>query len=262
MAEPRNGALRGWAWLPERRTLADLGRWPFRIGICAALATSVGILSLLHREALDPPRWTVIGLVALAVLPWIVDLLVIEVPPWLFNPAVVVPVAVLHDPTQFDPLPFLLAILVLDMALWLGFRGGTLALLISAAVLLRQLRAPPVGDPGWLARPLASMGATWLVGLALNSQVRRIARLRASQRSLIELALTDQRHRIDSAIRASVARRARSILARPDTDPETNEQATRNAAEAHRVLAERLADDVIADVHRELASASSYDDPT
>lgn len=260
MTEDRDRVVRGWGWPPRRRKLGDLGRWPYRVGICAALATTVGIISLLQRDALDPPQWAVIALIALAVLPWIVDLLLVEVPPWLFAPAVLVPVAILYDPTQFDPLPFLLAVLVLDMALWLGFRGSAPVLLISALVVLWQLRDAPVGDPGWLARPLVSIGAGWLVGLALHSQVQRVSRLRGSQRALVERAVTDERERIGRVVRESATRRAHAMLAGLHTSPDATPQADSDDSSKHLMAAERLAREIISDLQRDFSSSSDHED--
>ena len=90
------GDLRGWP--PRRRRLSDLGRWPFTVGICSLLAAAAGVGTVLERGALSGPDWLVLVLVTVAVSPWLVDLLVVAVPAWVFAPVVIVPVAVLHDP--------------------------------------------------------------------------------------------------------------------------------------------------------------------
>ena len=171
-------------WGFRRRRLADLGRFPFRAGICATLAVLTGLGSLQVRGALGPPDWLVIGLVALAVLPWLVDLLVAIPPPWAFAPTVLVPVAILHDPGLLDPLPLLLAILALDMGLQVGAARSAPIVVASAALVIWQ-GAGAVGGPARsLPAVLGSIGGGWLVGLALHSQVRRVARLRRSHRDL------------------------------------------------------------------------------
>ena len=174
-------------WGFRRRRLADLGRFPFRAGICATLAVLTGLTSLQVRGALDPPNWLVIGLVALAVLPWLIDLLVAIPPPWVFAPAVLVPVAILHDPALLDPLPLLLAILALDMGLQVGLVRSAPIVVASAGLVAWQAIGTPGGPGRSLPGVLGSIGGGWLVGLALHSQVRRVARLRRSHRDLDEL---------------------------------------------------------------------------
>lgn len=249
MTEDRERVARGWwGWPVRRRRLSDLGRWPYRVGICAVLATMVGILSLLDRDALSPPEWAVIALTTLAVVPWIVDLLLVEVPPWLFAPVVLAPVAILYDPTRFDPLPFLLAVLVLDMALWLGFRGSSPVLLIGLLVVLWKLRDDPV-DADMLAELLVAMAAAWLVGLTLHSQVQRASRIRAQQRMLIDKAVTEERERIRKVVRESATRRARAMLAAlsidegatPDEDVDDSNR---------KMAAEELALEIMSDLEK------------
>ena len=179
-AKPRDasGMRRSWGWRVQRRRRADLGRWPFRVGICTVLALVVGVSALVERDAFSPVDRGMIALVALAVLPWLVDLLVLEVPPAVFAPVVIVPVAALHDATTFDPVPLILAVLVLDIGLWLGVRRSMPVVLASAAVVVWPVPAE-TDDPGWLARPLTAVVLAWLVGVVLHSQLRRIARLRS-----------------------------------------------------------------------------------
>jgi hypothetical protein len=174
-------------WGFRRRRLADLGRFPFRSGICASLAVLTAVGSLQVRGALGPPEWLVIGLIALAVLPWLIDLLVAIPPPWAFAPTVLVPVAILYDPTLLDPLPLLLAILALDMGLQVGAARSAPIVLASAALVLWQAAGAPEGPGRSLPGVLGSIAGGWLVGLALHSQVRRVARLRRSHRDLDEL---------------------------------------------------------------------------
>jgi hypothetical protein len=174
-------------WGFRRRRLADLGRFPFRSGICATLAVLTGLGSLQVRDALAPPDWLVIGLVALAVLPWLVDLLVAIPPPWAFAPTVLVPVAILHDPALLDPLPFLLAILALDMGLQVGAARSAPIVVASVALVTWQAAGAAGGAGRSLPGVLGSIAGGWLVGLALHSQVRRVARLRRSHRDLDEL---------------------------------------------------------------------------
>jgi hypothetical protein len=168
-------------WRLRRRTAADLGRWPFRVGICAALAVWAGLVTLLQRDALAPPRWLVVGLVVLAVLPWLVDLLLAEVPPLLFAPVVLVPVVLLYEPTRgFDAPWLLLAVLALDMGLWLGTARSVPVVLAAVAVVVWPVvRGADVAVVP--ARPLTAIAGAWVVGLALHSQVRRAERLRGER---------------------------------------------------------------------------------
>jgi hypothetical protein len=174
-------------WGFRRRRLADLGRFPFRSGICATLAVLTGAGSLQVRGALGPPDWLVIVLVAIAVLPWLVDLLVAIPPPWAFAPTVLVPVAILHDPALLDPLPFLLAILALDMGLQVGAARSAPIVAASVGLVAWQAVGTPGGPGRSLPGVLGSIAGGWLVGLALHSQVRRVAWLRRSHRDLHEL---------------------------------------------------------------------------
>jgi hypothetical protein len=173
---------RTWFGRPQRRT-SDAGRWPFRVGICAICAVTLASVSIVMRAEHTTVGWTVIALTAVAVLPWVVDLLVVEVPPWLFAPAVIVPVAVLHDPSRFDPLPLILAILALDMALWLGVVKSAPIVLAGAVAIAWPIPAA-TDDPGWLGRPLAALVVMWLVGVVLHSQTRRMAILRRRAEAL------------------------------------------------------------------------------
>ncbi len=187
-------------WGFRRRRLADLGKFPFRSGICATLAVLTGLGSLQVRGALAPPDWLVIGLVALAVLPWLIDLAVAIPPPWVFAPTVIVPVAILHDPALIDPLPLLLAILALDMGLQVGLARSAPIVLAGAAIVTWQAVGAADGPGRSLPGMLGSIGGGWLVGLALHSQVQRVARLRQSHRDLDQLL----RDRLE-AVRAELA---------------------------------------------------------
>jgi hypothetical protein len=183
----------------RRRGLRDLGRWPFRVGICATLAVLTGLAAIAQREALAPPRWGVVVLVVVAVLPWLVDLLVAVPPPWAFAGAVVLPVALLHDPVGFDPLPLLLAILALDLGLQAGPRRSFVVLVPGLVVALGPAMAT-VGLTRALVAVLAAVGGGWLVGLALHSQVDRVARLRARLRH-VEAELAQARAELMQARR-------------------------------------------------------------
>jgi hypothetical protein len=191
----------------RRRRLRDLGRWPFRVGICAALAVLIGVAALGHRAALAPPRWGVIALVAVAVLPWLIDLVVAVPPPWAFAGAVVLPVAILHDPGTTDPLPLLLALLALDVGLQAGPRRSAVVLLPGVAVVVGPALAA-AGPTRGLVALMAAVGGGWLVGLALHSQVARAERLRTRLR-LVESEL--------AAARDELARTHRPP-ARPDAE--------------------------------------------
>lgn len=255
LTEDRDRVVRGWGWPPHRRRLRDLGRWPYRVGICAALATWVGVLSLVERDALSPPEWAVIALVSLAVLPWLVDLLVIEVPSWLFAPAVLVPVGLLYEPERFDPLPFLLAVLVLDMALWLGLRWSAVVLLASVVVVAWNVSGVSA-DVDAVAEPLVAMGVAWLVGLALHSQVRRVARIRGQQQALIEQAVRDERERLGVVVRESVSRRARAMLEHLDA-PAVPTSGRHVIGSGNDSAADGLADEVVSDLERHLGVSSN-----
>jgi hypothetical protein len=215
VTEVPDRVIRGWGWPPPRRRLADLGRWPYRVGICAALAVAVGVFALMERGALAPPQWTIIVFVSVAVLPWLVDVLLVEVPPWIFAPVVLIPVAILHDPTTFDPLPLLIAVLALDMGLWLGLRRSTPVLAVCAGILALQLAAAPSTNPAAWFR-LAPIGLAWLVGLAFHTQLQRMARLRASQRSTIAKVVAGELPRIQLVVRDSVSRRVLASDRKPD----------------------------------------------
>lgn len=184
-------------WGGRRRGLRGLGRWPFRVGICAALAVLIGVAALAQRAALTPPRWGVIALVAIAVLPWLIDLVIAVPPPWAFAGAVVLPVAVLHDPGTTDPLPLLLALLALDLGLQVGLRHSALVLLPGVAVVVGPALAA-VGPARGLVALTAAIGGGWLVGLALHSQVVRVERLRTRLR-LVETELVAAREELARA---------------------------------------------------------------
>lgn len=179
------------SWWARRRGLRDLGRWPFRVGICAGAAVLVGLVALAQRDALTPPRWGVVVLVAIAVLPWLVDLLLASPPPWAFAAAVAVPVALLQEPGEPDALPLLLAILALDLGLQAGPLRSLLALLPAvAAVTGPELIA--VGPTRWLAAIVVAVAGAWLVGLVLHTQQRHITQLRSRLRRL-EAELDERR---------------------------------------------------------------------
>lgn len=199
---------RSWRGQLQRRRREDLGRWPFTVGICTALSLTIAITTLMQRADHDEVGWTVVALLTIAVLPWIIDLLVLQVPPWLFAPAVIVPVAVIHDPTRFDPSPFLLAVLALDMGLWLGAAASAPIVLVGAVVIL--LPVPEASaDDGWLMRPLVAMVLAWLVGLVLRSQAQRANEVRRRWKTTTSAVLAVDLPAIEAAI-ASAREEARS----------------------------------------------------
>lgn len=233
-------------WGFRRRRLADLGTWPFRVGICATLAVITGVASLEIREALSPPDWLVIGLVVLAVTPWLVDLMVAIPPPWVFAPAVIVPVAILHDPTRFDPLPFLLAILALDMGLQAGLLRSAPFVLAGASIVVWQVASVPDGPARSLSGLVGAITAGWLIGLALHSQVRRVARARQQQQAVVEQAAAAERARreTDEVLRQRLAA-VRADLAAVRAQLERGEEAgLRERLETAQRRAERLLEDL------------------
>lgn len=163
--------VRPW-WRLRRRRRSDIGRWPYTIGICATLAILVGFTALHERGALDPLDWPVVALVSMAVAPWIIDLLIIEIPPPIFASVVLIPVAVLHDPTQFDPLPLLLGVLALDMGLWLGPRRSIPVIAAATAITVWPLVTQGTYASGWLSRPLTAIAIGWTVGLTLHARLQ------------------------------------------------------------------------------------------
>lgn len=175
----------------RRRGLRDLGRWPFRVGICASLAVLTALVALIQRDALVAPRWGMIVLLGIAVLPWLVDLLVAVPPPWAFAAAVVLPVAILYEPTGLDPLLLLLAILALDIGLQVGPRRSLVVLLPGLAVVVVPALTA-VGLTRGVAVLLAAVAGGWLVGLVLHTQVVRAERLRA-RLQVLEQELADAR---------------------------------------------------------------------
>lgn len=257
MTEDRDRVVRGWGWPPRRRRLRDLGRWPYRVGICTTLATWVGVFSLLDRGALSPPQWAVIALVSLAVLPWLIDLLVVEVPPWVFAPAVLVPVAILYEPDRFDPLPFLLAVLVLDMALWLGLRWSASVLLVSVGIVAWNVSGVSA-DVEAFAEPLVATGVAWLVGLALHSQVQRVTRIRSQQQALIDRAVCNERERLGVVVRESVSRRARAMLERLNGPAARTSEGLANES-GNESAADALAHEVVSDLERHLGLSSNQE---
>jgi hypothetical protein len=253
---PARDVVRDWGWRLRRRDRSDLGRWPFRAGICATLATAAGVAALLQRDAFDPPQWRVIGLVALAVLPWIIDLLLVEVPPWVFAPAVIVPVAILHDATQFDPLQLLLAVLALDMGLWLGPARSAPVVLVSAAVVLGQSAAASVDGLRSFTRPLGGIAVAWLVGLALHSQVVRIARLRSRQREAVDRAVTAERQHMARGVYEHAVR-LEAMLVELSASRAALERGEIEEAREGAAAAERLGRETIDGLHQQLGTMTT-----
>lgn len=189
-------AAAGSPWRFRRRRLSDLGTWPLRVGVCAAVAVLIGVMALQERGAFNPPvPWGLIVLVGVAVLPWLIDLLVAIVPPWVFAPVVVVPVALLHQPRMRDPLVFLLAVLALDMGLQLGAVRSAPFVLAGPGIITWQEVTVTGGVTRLVALLAVAVGAAWLVGLAMHSQVRRIAGLRRAQEHIAARAAEDGRAR-------------------------------------------------------------------
>ena len=253
-------AARRTLWGFRRRRLADLGTWPFRVGICAVLAVLSGLAALQQRGALDPPQWTVIALVGLAVLPWLVDLLIAVPPPWIFAPAVILPVTILHDPTGLDPLGFLVAILALDMGLQLGPARSAPIPLAGAGIVAWQVASVATGPTRSLVGLVGGIAAGWLIGLALHSQVQRVARLRRAQQAVAGAAAAAERarthrdvdvllrHRVD-ALAAELA----AIRAQVDRDGD--------AGLAQRLTgAERQARDLLADLDAQVGAPAAASD--
>lgn len=246
----------------RRRDRSDLGRWPFRAGICATLATGAGVAALVRREVFAPPEWGVIALVALAVLPWIVDLLVVEVPPRIFAPVVIVPVAILYDPGQFDPLQLLLAVLALDMGLWLGPARSAPVVVASAVTVLGHATAASVDGPQAFTRPLAGIAGAWLIGLALHSQVVRVARLRSQQREGVDRAVSAERQHIARGVYEHAIQQLEAVLAGVSASQAALERGDIEAAKETARAATRLGRGTIDGLHDELRAMGSAEPET
>jgi signal transduction histidine kinase len=175
----------------------------FRIGICAASTLTIGVASLVQRDALSPPQWWIILLVAIAALPWTVDLFFGDVPPWIFAPAVLVPVALLHAPTRFDPLPVRVGLHARDRGLGLGPGRSSLIVALSAGVVLWH--ALGTTAPQWGLGRLLAIGAGWLAGLTFWSQIRRISELKASQAQMLAQAEAAARVRVGAEVTESLS---------------------------------------------------------
>jgi signal transduction histidine kinase len=250
----RDHVVRDWGWRLHRRARSDLGRWPFRAGICATLATIAGVAALLRRDAFAPPEWGVIALVALAVLPWIVDLLVVEVPPRIFAPVVIVPVAILYDPGQFDPLQLLLAVLALDMGLWLGPARSAPVVMVSVAIVLGHAAAASVDGARAFTRPLGAIAGAWLIGLALHSQVLRVARVRAREREVVDRAVSAERQHIARGVYERTIQRLEAVLAGVSASQAALDRGDIEAAKAGAREAARRGRETIEGLHDELRS--------
>jgi hypothetical protein len=261
-APARDHVVRDWGWRLRRRDRSDLGRWPFRAGICAILASAAGVAALLRRDAFDPLQWGVIGLVALAVLPWIVDLLLVEVPPRIFVPAVIVPVAILYDPAQFDPLQLVLAVLALDMGLWLGPARSAPVVAVSAAIVLGHAAAESVAGSRAFTRPLGSIAGAWLIGLALHSQVVRVARLRTRQREVVDRAVRAERSRLARGVYEHAIDRLEAVLADLSASQAALERGDIEEAKAGTRAAARLGRETVDGLHEQLRTMGTVDPGT
>lgn len=171
------------------------------------MAVILGVAVAIDRGAISSPGWATV-LVALAALPWVLDItlyLVLGrgVPVPLFVLVVLGAVfALLLDPVELDFAPFFLVLLAAEMASRLHPRTGALVMLGSMAVMVGvEVLNRYDGAFIWVV----GIALGWAGGFGLQANLRLLVEMKASQATLVEKAAAEERQRIAREIHDVIA---------------------------------------------------------
>ena len=190
----------------DRQILEDHDQWYWPVA-SAVIAVAVAVPLVVQHDAVAPPRAAALW-AALAVLPWLVDAVLVPTkragtPIWLFVPIVIgAVVAISLDPTETELAPFFLVLLCAEMATRLAFRSGLVVLGASWAGML-ALDVWGAFDESFIW--FVGIGFGWAGGFAVQAQFRLIAETKASQATLAARAVAEERARIAREIHDVVA---------------------------------------------------------
>jgi len=173
----------------------------------ALMAVVLAFGVAVQRGAITSPGWATV-LIALAALPWVLDILLYlktgrGVPLPLFVLVVLGAVlALVLDPVEIDFAPFFLVLLAGEMAARLPARHGVLVLLGSVAVIVG---AEALGryDGSFIWAIGIALG--WAGGFGCQIELRLLQEMKASQATLAEKAATEERQRIAREIHDVIA---------------------------------------------------------
>ncbi|MGQ0804291.1 MAG: sensor histidine kinase [Actinomycetota bacterium] len=170
-----------------------------------AVVVAVGVAA--QRGAISSPGWATV-LVALAALPWVLDIALFlktgrGVPLPLFVLVVLGAVfALVVDPVDIDFAPFFLVLLVGEMAARLDPANGALVLAASMAVMIGvEVLGRYDGSFIWVV----GLALGWAGGFGCRVELQLLQEMKASQATLAEKAATEERQRIAREIHDVIA---------------------------------------------------------
>jgi signal transduction histidine kinase len=191
-------------WVLRRWHKANDLEWPWwmalGIAFCAVVAT---VAVVTQRDALEPPGWQ--ALVGLAIIsPWIAEhALGWKLPRLLFGAIVIAGVALLlTSPTETDLAPFILVVLVAEIA-GTGSVWASIPVAVAAAATLVgfDIYGDFKGSLYWCL----GIAIIWDGGFAMQWQQRLLVRTREAQATRVAKAATDERQRIAREIHDVIA---------------------------------------------------------
>lgn len=180
--------------------------WPRWVPLVAAGgALSMGVAAILERDALFPPDWSSLGLVVLAIAPWISDLLGVNLPRLVFAAVVLGAVGALvatPGSGHVDMIPFLLVFLAAEIAATAPLATGALTAAAAIGLVLGfELFGGQDDSLPWFF----GISFGWAGGFMVRQQVRLLQETRAAQATLTEKAAGEERRRIAREVHDVVA---------------------------------------------------------
>jgi len=163
---------------------------------------STAVVVALQRDAVVPPRWA-LALVALAALPWVLELAGIELPTPVFSAIVLGAVfALVVSPVNGDAAPFFLIFLIVRCGFIRPRIEVVAVTLASAAVMVTvELLGRYTGAFVWVL----AFGLVGASTFATQTQWRLFEQERAAQADVAERAAAEERQRIAREIHDVVA---------------------------------------------------------
>ena len=219
-------------------------RWMKVANYVVPFSAALGVA--LQRDALAPPAWP-LALAGLAALPWVLELVGVQLPKGLFSLIVLGAVlALVVDPVDGDIAPFFLIFLVVRVAV-LGTRTEVIAVTLAASAVMVgvEVSGRYTGAFVWVL----GFGLVGASGFAFQVQYRLLDQERAAQAGLAERAAADERQRIAREIHDVIAH-SLAVTMLHLTGARLALQRDPKEAEAALLEAERLGRESLAEIRR------------